>query len=98
MLDEAIALLKDEEKSIVHSDRGCHYRWSDLIKRMDIADLARAMSKKECLPDNSACKGLFGRLKNEMFYNKDEAGVSIDAFINMLNNYLIWYNDEYIEE
>ena len=26
------------------------------------------MSKKGCSPDNSACEGVFGRLKNEMFY------------------------------
>lgn len=27
MLDNAIAQLDDGEKPIVHSDRGCHYRW-----------------------------------------------------------------------
>ena len=27
MLDAAIATLKDSEKPILHSDRGCHYRW-----------------------------------------------------------------------
>lgn len=27
MLDEAIITLKENERPIVHSDRGCHYRW-----------------------------------------------------------------------
>jgi putative transposase len=51
----------------VHSDRGCHYRWSGWIERMNGAGLTRSMSKKGCFPDNAACEGFFGRLKNEMF-------------------------------
>lgn len=97
MLDEAITLLKDEEKPIVHSDRGCHYRWSGWIKRMDKAGLTRSMSKKGCSPDNSACEGLFGSLKNEMFYNRDWTGISINTFINILNDYLMWYNNKRIK-
>lgn len=30
--------------------------------------LTISMSKKDCSPDNSACEGFFGRVKNEMFY------------------------------
>ncbi len=29
------------------------------------------MSRKGCSPDNAACEGFFGRLKNEMFYPGD---------------------------
>ena len=43
------------------------------------------MSKKGCSPDNSACEGFFGHLKNEMFYFKDWAGVSISQFIDILD-------------
>ena len=48
MLDNAIVLLKENEHPIVHSDRGCHYRWSGWIQRMDEAGLTRSMSKKGC--------------------------------------------------
>lgn len=64
---------------------------------MDKAGLTRSMSKKGCSPDNSACEGLFGRLKNEMFYNRDWTGISINAFINILNDYLMWYNNKRIK-
>lgn len=97
MLDNSIALLKNNEHPIVHSDRGCHYRWSGWIERMDKAGLTRSMSRKGCSPDNSACEGLFGRLKNEMFYTQDWSGVSIEEFINTLNTYLIWYNEKRIK-
>ncbi|WP_411329293.1 IS3 family transposase [Blautia hansenii] len=93
MLDDAINQLSSEEKPIIHSDRGVHYRWPGWIERMDKAGLTRSMSKKGCSPDNSACEGVFGRIKNEMFYNTDWTGVSIPDFIEILNNYLVWYNE-----
>lgn len=69
MLDDAVKKLSPGERTIVHSDRGAHYRWTGWIERMDKAGLTRSMSRKGCSPDNAACEGVFGRLKNEMFYN-----------------------------
>lgn len=97
MLDDAISTLNDNAHPLVHTDRGCHYRWPGWISKMENAGLQRSMSKKGCSPDNSACEGLFGRLKNEMFYNRSWTGVSIKQFIEILNNYLIWYNEERIK-
>lgn len=65
---------------------------------MEKAGLRRSMSKKGCSPDNAACKGLYGRLKNEMFYNRDRTGVSIQKFIDNLKDYLIWYNQKRIKQ
>jgi transposase InsO family protein len=78
MLDDAISTLCDNEHPVVHTDRGCHYRWPGWISRMETAGLQRSMSKKGCSPDNSACEGLFGRLKNEMFYSRSWVGVSVN--------------------
>ena len=71
MLDDAAKLLSVGEKPIIHSDRGVHYRWPGWIDRMEKNGFIRSMSKKGCSPDNSACEGVFGRIKNEMFYNAD---------------------------
>ena len=57
MLDHAIEQLDDDSHPIVHSDRGCHYRWTSCIERMNKAKLTRSMSKKGCSPNNSACEG-----------------------------------------
>jgi len=97
MLDTAISRLKKGEMPVIHTDRGCHYRWRGWIERMDRAGLTRSMSKKGCSPDNSACEGFFGRLKNEMFYGKTWLGVSIEHFIEQLNNYIGWYNEKRIK-
>ena len=97
MLDSAICSLTDGEHPVLHSDRGCHYRWPDWISRMENAGLTRSMSKKGCSPDNAACEGFFGRLKNEMFYGRSWQNVSIDQFINELDSYLRWYNERRIK-
>jgi transposase InsO family protein len=97
MLDAALPLLEDGEYPIIHSDRGCHYRWPGWIERTEKAKLTRSMSKKGCSPDNSACEGFFGRLKNEMFYGRPWVGVSLDDFIHVLDSYLRWYNEKRIK-
>ena len=97
MLDDAIDTLNDKEHPLIHTDRGCHYRWPGWISRMNNAGLQRSMSRKGCSPDNSACEGFFGRLKNEMFYNRDWSGLTIEQFIDILNEYLSWYNENRIK-
>lgn len=97
MLDQAISSLKPEEHPIIHSDRGCHYRWPGWIERMDQAQLKRSMSKKGCSPDNAACEGLFGRLKNEMFYYVSWKDCSIAEFIDAVDKYLHWYAEDRIK-
>lgn len=97
MLDKGISSLREGESPIIHSDRGCHYRWPQWIDRMDNAGLVRSMSKKGCSPDNSACEGFFGRLKNEMFYGRNWKGVSIDDFMSRLDEYIHWYNEKRIK-
>ena len=97
MLDGAIEQLKEDEQPIVHTDRGCHYRWPGWIDRMNKAGLERSMSKKGCSPDNAACKGLFGRLKNEMFYSRKWENVTLAEFMGILNDYLVWYNEKRIK-
>ena len=39
----------------------------------------------------------FGHLKNEMFYNRSWAGVSVKQFISILNDYILWYRDKRIK-
>ena len=97
MLDDAINTLLDNEKPIVHSDRGCHYRWPGWIERMDQSGLIRSMSKKGCSPDNSACEGFFGILKNEMFYERNWENISLNDFKVEIDAYINWFREERIK-
>ena len=97
MLDKAIRRLGEGEYPVIYSDRGGHYRWPGWIERVAKARLRRSMSKKGCSPDNAACEGFFGRLKNEMFYARSWADVSVDELIQKVNTYIHWYNEERIK-
>ena len=97
MLDQVIADLPEGCHPIIHTDRGCHYRWPGWIERMNEAGLIRSMSKKGCSPDNAACEGFFGRLKNEMFYGRPWANASLDEFSQEINCYINWYNHKRIK-
>lgn len=68
MLDSAIESVADrDERPVVHSDRGAHYRWPGWLSRMHDAGLTRSMSRKGCSPDNAACEGFFGRSRRSCF-------------------------------
>ena len=64
---------------------------------MEDAGLTRSMSKKGCSPDNSACEGFFGRLKNEMFYGRSWKDVTIEKFIKILDEYIHLYAEKRIK-
>ena len=48
------------------------------------------MSRKGHSPDNAACEGFFGRLKNEMFDGRSWKNVSLDDFMETVDNYIHW--------
>ena len=56
--------------------------------------ILRSMSKKGCSPDNAACEGFFGRMKNEMYYgrtwqNPQELKEAIATYIEFYNDHRI---------
>lgn len=49
-LDQAIADLPEGRHPIIHSDRGCYYRWPGWIGRMDQAGLTRSLCPRRAVP------------------------------------------------
>ena len=45
----------------------------------------------------AAAEGFFGRLKQEFFHKRSFQGVSIDEFITLLDEYMVWYRDKRIK-
>lgn len=98
MLDAAIdKVAASGDRPMVHSDRGGHYRWPGWLSRIAAAKLVRSMSRKGCSPDNAACEGFFGRLKTEMFFQRDWLSTTIDEFVAALDAYIHWYNEARIK-
>ena len=96
MLEQAKLIIGDKP-TIIHSDRGFHYRIPSWIERMESYGFIRSMSKKGCSPDNSMCEGFFGTIKNEFFYSKDWSKTKCDDFIVELDKYLYWFKNKRIK-
>ena len=98
MLDAAIETVAGTtDRPVVHSDRGGHYSWPGWLSGMSDANLTRSMSRKACSPDNAACEGFFGRLKNELFYPRNWKNATIEQFIEAVDSYIRWYNEKRIK-
>jgi putative transposase len=98
MLDAAIEkVANSNDRPVVHSDRGAHYRWPGWLTRIRDAKLIRSMSRKGCSPDNAACEGFFGRLKTELFYPRDWQTTTIEQFIQVVDSYIRWCNEKRIK-
>ena len=93
-LEAACGTLREGQRPVTHSDRGCHYRWPGWIAICEKSHLTRSMPKKGRSPDSSAMEGFFGRLKNEFFHHRDWSGVTVPEFCRMLDAYLRYYNEE----
>ncbi len=55
---------------------------------------AAKFSKQQRAAANAACEGLFGRLKNELFYPRDWKNATIEHFIEVVDSYIRWYNEK----
>jgi transposase InsO family protein len=56
MLDTAIEnVIASDDRPVVYSGRGGHYRWPGRLTRIADARLMRPMSRKACSPNNAAC-------------------------------------------
>ena len=98
VLEDAIRQLGPGDHTIVQTDWGCYYQWPGWIQCMETALLTRSMSKKGCSPDNAACEGFWGRLKNEMFYPRKWTESSLEEFMHEVDYYIRWYNQARIKE
>lgn len=88
--------LKNREKTLIVDALKKKYPVAELLS---VLQLARScyLSRKGCSSDNAACEGFFGRIKNEMFYGRDWAGITLEKFICFLDRYIRWYNEKRIK-
>jgi transposase InsO family protein/transposase-like protein len=98
MLRKAIATLPDDTRVIVHSDRGCHYRWPEWIRICQKRGIIRSMSAKGCSPDNSAAEGFFGRMKTEAVYPEHWEQLTCRQVMEHVDTYMHWYNHQRIKQ
>ena len=95
MLDKALATLLPEERPMVHSDQGWHYRMPNYKAALRERDMVQSMSRKGNCHDNAAMESFFGVLKTEFIYpNKF---TSIEDLQARLSEYIRYYNNDRIK-
>ena len=98
MLEKAASTLPGNARPLVHSDRGCHYRWPGWLGLMERFGLTRSMSAKGCSPDNAAAEGFFGRMKTEAVYPEKWEERTRNEVLALVDEYIRWYNHERIKQ
>lgn len=86
---EAILSLKDEEHTIIHSDRGHTIVSQDGLRELNESVLLVQCRKRDVLQVIQRAKLFFRRLKNEMFYGHSWKNITIEQFIDKVNEYII---------
>ena len=73
------------------------WRGYDSIPRTPLPTSPARCPARNAPLDNAACEDFFGRLKNELFYPRNWKGVTIAQFIEMVDDYIRWYNEKRIK-
>ena len=94
MLSGLFAKLPKNAMPIFHSDQGWQYQHAEYQRLLAQHGITQSMSRKGNCMDNGAMENFFGRLKVEMFYG--EKFDSVSSFIDQLNRYIDYYNNERI--
>ena len=82
--------------AILHSDQGYQYQmkaYQNLLKKHEIT---QSMSRKGNCLDNSPTENFFGRLKTEIFYDREFEYKSINDLKREIEKYIKYYNEERI--
>lgn len=84
------------EGAILHSDQGWQYQMLYYRKYLKEHKIMQSMSRKGNCLDNSPTENFFGRLKTEMYYDKEYAFRSLDELKQNIHKYIRYYNEERI--
>jgi putative transposase len=87
--------LKRNERPLLHSDQGWHYRTPTYVQTLRRNGVVQSMSRKANCLDNAAMESFFATLKCEMFYpNKFKTVVELKE---ALHKYIRYYNVDRIK-
>lgn len=95
MLKKALRKLGKDDKPMLHSDQGWHYRKSAYRQALKEKNVVQSMSRKGNCLDNAAMESFFAVLKTEYFYLQKFAG--IEELKKGLVKYIRYYNHKRIK-
>lgn len=96
MLAEALEKLPGEDRPMMHSDQGWHYRMPAYQSALKNRGVVQSMSRKGNCYDNAVMENFFGLLKTEYFYQTKVA--SVDQLREGITKYIDYYNNDRIKQ
>lgn len=82
--------------AILHSDQGYQYQIQGYRKILKDFGIIQSMSRKGNCLDNSPTENFFGRLKTEIYYDKEYTFKSLDELRKNIEQYIEYYNNQRI--
>lgn len=82
--------------AILHSDQGYQYQMKGYQKVLKDLGIIQSMSRKGNCLDNSPTENFFGRLKTEIYYDKEYTYKSLEELKSNIENYIEYYNNQRI--
>lgn len=95
MIKKAFAKLRPEDKPMLHSDQGWHYRMQRYRDTLAQRGLVQSMSRKANCHDNAVMENFFGILKAEMFHGQKFS--CINKLRKAVAAYITYYNNDRIK-
>lgn len=95
-LQEALNEFK-VSKTILHSDQGSVYKSIEFQKYVAENNITMSMSRRGNCHDNAAMESFFSSLKTEVFYSQNIKKISNVELINLVLEYIQYYNYERIQ-
>ncbi len=82
--------------AIMHSDQGWQYQMLYYRKFLKEHKITQSMSRKGNCLDNSPTENFFGRLKTDMYYDREYSFKSLKELKQNIRKYIKYYNEERI--
>jgi len=84
---------KNIKGMIIQSDQGIQYQNSRYSDKLEELGIVQSMSRKGNCLDNSPTESFFGRMKSEMWYNKEAQYDTAKELIDSIHEYIKYYNE-----
>lgn len=95
-LNDAI-LLNISKDLILHSDQGAVYTSPCFQKLVNKSGITMSMSRRGNCHDNAAMESFFSSLKTEAFYSQGLKGLPTKRVIEIVSEYIHYYNEQRIQ-
>ncbi|MUV36420.1 putative transposase-like protein [Lentibacillus sp. JNUCC-1] len=93
-INRAIESLDDQERPLLHTDRGVQYTSYGYKRILEKAELRHSMSRPGKCIDNGPMEGFWGTIKSEKYYLQAWRNASFNDLSKAIDKYIHYYNNE----